>query len=111
MKPKYGADNSPVPNVICLKKGEYHLKARFIDPGPWLHIEGAGADETTIVIETLEEREAFDFPPELGLEEKGIGIGFEYGWMNPDVPLFNMVRKCLTASEHDGGGLDLEGFR
>lgn len=110
MKPRLGEDKRPVASVICLKAGVYHVKARFLDPGPWLHIEGAGQEETTVVIDTPEQRIAFDFPDELDLGERGKQSGYEFGWQNPDVPVFNMVRNCFLPSEHTGGGLDPEGF-
>jgi len=112
MKPRMRPDATPVPTVICIRPGEYFIKARFIDPGAWLHIEGAGVEETTLIVEAPASCETFDFPPELGPNGlKGQKTGYEFGWQNPDVPLFNMAYNCFRSAEHNGGGADPGGFK
>jgi len=113
MKPQY-RNGKPIPSVICLAAGEYLVKARYIDPGAWLHIEGAGAEETVLHIEAPDDPETFEFPPELGAQGlRGRRTSYEYAWQNPEVPLFNMAYEYLSdkAAAHDGGGTDPNSWR
>jgi len=112
MKPQMRPDGTPVPNVICIRPGTYYVTARFIDSGAWLHLEGAGVEETTLVVETPEESEVFEFPAEVGPNGlRGQKTGYEYGWQNPDVPLFNMSYNCFRGADHNGGGVDPGGYK
>lgn len=112
MKPLY-RNGKPTPNVICLAAGEYFVKARYIDPGAWLHIEGAGVEDTILNIEAPDDPVIFEFPEELGPEGlQGRRTSYEYAWQNSEVPLFNMAYDYLSdkAAAHDGGGTDPGGW-
>jgi hypothetical protein len=112
MKPLLREDGRPVPSVICARPGTYFVTARFIDPGAWLHIEGAGVEETTLVVVAPDKSPTFSFPPELGPHGlRGQKVGYEYGWQNKDVPLFNMAYNCFRMAEHNGGGVDPGGWK
>lgn len=110
MKPQLKA-NRPVPNVVCLGAGEFVVTARSIDPGAWLHIEGAGVESTVLVVEPPTQPETFDFPAVLELPSDAPAQGFEYDWHNPTVPLFVMSEELLRPAQHDGGGMDLGGWK
>merc|ERR1711953_465862 len=88
--------DQPVPHVINLGPGEHVVRARNINPGAWLHIQGDPAG-STIVFEANEAGPTYAVPDKWAEKTHSMfRRGYEHEWDAPGTALFMLFENRLV---------------